>query len=671
MSSSCSVVTRSVVGVTVIALVIATMLSTMILPRATRAAVDDPIAAAVPDTAWLLINVTTDLFGEQAMLADMLMDRAGIGASIDDAIARGPGWEQWNDVFSAARPFLGGEAAIFLDQSVIPAIVDASAGRPVPTRYLDGIGLILSASDPAATADALAALIDDGSTTAAAPVNLEGRFVYAITDSAPDGMNGFLVPLDEVVAITLSEATALSVIASATGDEASLADSDAYARFTSVLPEQRLGMVYTNPEQILSMMRDVLAAQRDLTQQERALAEQFLFAAPPNPTVAVLWADPEGFRLRQVTNASRDPKPPVTDASSSLAPDAVSAAAHELTVTSYDIYFDPKEVSIPADTDVKLTLPNEGAAPHNFSIDALNVSVNLSAGVTAETTVNAAAGDYEYYCNVPGHKEAGMVGTLTAVAGDGTAAPAGSAPAASAPADTVLFAAGSDLGASPALRALLPMLDVAASDPSSGMGAPVSSLLGFDIGEDLLYHLTGQWAVAGRLQLLANPPFTLSMTAETDDPVALAETMAKVNNVLLQQGALDTTFRESVMQGGTIYSLAVDLDTEYQDVPIEWGVLNDRMVLTFGLLVDNVLKPPSSSLADAPRYQAAMAHFPEERTYESYLDIQPMIALANMAISSNVPAGTLAPPTLALSWIAAAAWQEDDLAINEVMIGIP
>ena len=556
MSSSRSGVTRSVVGVTVIALVIATLLSTVILPRATHAAVDDPIAAAVPDTAWLLINVTTDLFGEQAVLADMLMDRAGIGASIDDAIARGPGWAQWDDVFSAARPFLGGEAAIFLDQSVIPAIVDASAGRSVPTRNLDGIGFILSSSEPAATADALAALIDDGSTTVAAPVNLEGRFVYAITDSAPDGMNGFLVPLDEVVAITLSKATALSVIASAEGDEASLADSDAYARFTPNLPEQRLGMVYTNPEWILATMRDVLATQPDLTQQQRALAEQFLSASSPSPTVAVLWADPEGFRLRQVTDGSGTPKPPVTGAGS-------------------------------------------------------------------------------------------------------------------IPADTVLFAAGSALGASPALRALLPMLDAAAADPASGMGAPLSSLLGFDIGEDLLYHLTGQWAVSGQLQLLANPPFTLSMTAETDDPVALAETMAKINNVLRQQGALDTTFRESVMQGGTIYSLAVDLDTEYQDVPIEWGVLNDRMVLTFGLLVDNVLKSPSSSLADALRYRAAMAHFPEDRTYESYLDIQPMIALANMAISSNAPAGTVAPPTLALSWIAAAAWQEGDLAINEVMIGIP
>jgi uncharacterized cupredoxin-like copper-binding protein len=27
-------------------------------------------------------------------------------------------------------------------------------------------------------------------------------------------------------------------------------------------------------------------------------------------------------------------------------------------------------------------------------------------------TINAAPGDYQYYCSIPGHKEAGMVGTI-------------------------------------------------------------------------------------------------------------------------------------------------------------------------------------------------------------------------------------------------------------------
>jgi len=92
---------------------------------------------------------------------------------------------------------------------------------------------------------------------------------------------------------------------------------------------------------------------------------------------------------------------------------AGQGAGEALEVESYDIYFEPDELSIPADTDVTVQLPNVGAAQHNFSIDELEISVDIAPGATEETVINAPAGEYEYYCNVPGHKEAGMEGTLT------------------------------------------------------------------------------------------------------------------------------------------------------------------------------------------------------------------------------------------------------------------
>jgi uncharacterized cupredoxin-like copper-binding protein/mono/diheme cytochrome c family protein len=89
-----------------------------------------------------------------------------------------------------------------------------------------------------------------------------------------------------------------------------------------------------------------------------------------------------------------------------------SATADQFTIVSHDIFFDPKEIEIPADQDVKILLPNEGVSAHDFSIDALGINVALAPGETGEVTINAPAGEYEYYCSVPGHKEAGMVGTL-------------------------------------------------------------------------------------------------------------------------------------------------------------------------------------------------------------------------------------------------------------------
>jgi uncharacterized cupredoxin-like copper-binding protein len=63
---------------------------------------------------------------------------------------------------------------------------------------------------------------------------------------------------------------------------------------------------------------------------------------------------------------------------------------------------------------VTLTLPNEGVTLHNFSIDALGIDVDIAPGTAEQVVINAPAGEYEYYCKVPGHKEAGMIGTLTA-----------------------------------------------------------------------------------------------------------------------------------------------------------------------------------------------------------------------------------------------------------------
>jgi uncharacterized cupredoxin-like copper-binding protein len=80
-----------------------------------------------------------------------------------------------------------------------------------------------------------------------------------------------------------------------------------------------------------------------------------------------------------------------------------------------DIAFEPTEITISAaDEPVTITMENTGAALHNFAIDALDIDVDVNPGetVTFEIPAGTAPGTYDFYCNVPGHKEAGMVGTL-------------------------------------------------------------------------------------------------------------------------------------------------------------------------------------------------------------------------------------------------------------------
>jgi hypothetical protein len=135
-----------------------------------------------------------------------------------------------------------------------------------------------------------------------------------------------------------------------------------------------------------------------------------------------------------------------------------------VTVESNDIYFEPAELTISADTDVTISLPNAGAAPHNFSIDELGISVDIASGATEETTISAPAGTYEYYCNVPGHKQAGMVGTLI-ISKDAAAAPAGATPIAAAAEQD---AAGGDATPTSATTQATP---AAGEEQSAGAGA--------------------------------------------------------------------------------------------------------------------------------------------------------------------------------------------------------
>lgn len=83
-------------------------------------------------------------------------------------------------------------------------------------------------------------------------------------------------------------------------------------------------------------------------------------------------------------------------------------------VVSTDNAFDTDAITAkPGDT---ITLTNEGFVGHDFVVNDLGIGTDvLNNGESMSITIpeDAEPGDYEFICSVPGHKEAGMVGTLT------------------------------------------------------------------------------------------------------------------------------------------------------------------------------------------------------------------------------------------------------------------
>jgi plastocyanin len=61
---------------------------------------------------------------------------------------------------------------------------------------------------------------------------------------------------------------------------------------------------------------------------------------------------------------------------------------------------------------ISVAVSNHDLFWHTFTIDALHVNVDVPIGANRRVTFNALPGTYEFYCRVPGHKAAGMKGTL-------------------------------------------------------------------------------------------------------------------------------------------------------------------------------------------------------------------------------------------------------------------
>lgn len=80
-----------------------------------------------------------------------------------------------------------------------------------------------------------------------------------------------------------------------------------------------------------------------------------------------------------------------------------------------DIDYSQAPESVPAG-EVEMQLVNEGNIVHNVVIEELGdeLVVEAGGGQEASGTVTLDPGTYAYYCSVPGHRAAGMEGSLTA-----------------------------------------------------------------------------------------------------------------------------------------------------------------------------------------------------------------------------------------------------------------
>lgn len=140
--------------------------------------------------------------------------------------------------------------------------------------------------------------------------------------------------------------------------------------------------------------------------------------------LTVCEATPEADRDESCDHASAYPTvPPAAgeedegDTGSEATPEADNggeSTGGEHQIVSTDNAFDTDAITAkPGDT---IVLTNDGFLEHDIVVDDLSLDSGLAGnGQTVTITIpeDAAPGEYEFHCSVPGHAESGMTGTLT------------------------------------------------------------------------------------------------------------------------------------------------------------------------------------------------------------------------------------------------------------------
>ncbi len=117
----------------------------------------------------------------------------------------------------------------------------------------------------------------------------------------------------------------------------------------------------------------------------------------------------------EATTAATTPTAPPTDTTSTgEAPPPAEPTVVEIPADETMLAYQVTEATAPAG-EVTLQMPNPSAVPHNIAVEMPTAAEGeiVGNGGMSEITVTFPAGEYEYFCTVPGHRGAGMTGTLT------------------------------------------------------------------------------------------------------------------------------------------------------------------------------------------------------------------------------------------------------------------
>ncbi len=172
-----------------------------------------------------------------------------------------------------------------------------------------------------------------------------------------------------------------------------------------------------NSEQIDDLVTLILSGSWDYVYNQSVMdtgqfvAEQTCAENPEDPVCENIEEAPPVYPTAPPTQQQTEGQQQAQEAPGGSATGGQQAA---VTLEARDPYFwSVNELTVRPGDFIQVT--NVGMAQHDFSVDEFRLNEDLPQGqpVMIQIPENAQPGQYEFYCGVPGHREGGMVGTLT------------------------------------------------------------------------------------------------------------------------------------------------------------------------------------------------------------------------------------------------------------------
>jgi plastocyanin len=139
-------------------------------------------------------------------------------------------------------------------------------------------------------------------------------------------------------------------------------------------------------------------------------------AAAIGTAIFVLKGEKKEKAVAAESKAQANPKPSPSAGASAPTPSSKGASQLKLTADpTGNLKFNTDALSAKAGT-VRITLTNPSPVDHNVTLQTpqgAKGGPTVGKGGTSTVLAQVKPGSYTYYCSVPGHRQAGMQGTLT------------------------------------------------------------------------------------------------------------------------------------------------------------------------------------------------------------------------------------------------------------------